>query len=42
VSASELACRTDCRNEVPSRRNDTASTMYPMMKCPAGSGWTSS
>ncbi len=41
-SASPLACRTDCRNEVPSSRNDTASTMYPKTKCPAGSGCRSS
>jgi hypothetical protein len=42
VAASPLACRTDCRNEVPSSRKDAASTMYPMTKCSAGSGWNSS
>ena len=36
------ACRTDCRNEIPSSRNDTASTTYPMTKSLAGSGSTSS
>jgi len=37
-SASGLACRTDRRNEVPSRTNETASTMYPMTKSLAFSG----
>ena len=31
-SASGLAWRTDCRNEIPSRTNDTASTTYPTAK----------
>ena len=34
--------RTDCRNEIPSRTNDTASTTYPTAKWLAGSGWMSS
>src|SRR5262252_6849044 len=41
-SASDLACRTDWRNEIPSRTKDTASTTYPTRKCSAGSGWISS
>ena len=41
-SASGLACRTDCRNEIPSRTNETASTTYPTTKWLAGSGWMSS
>ncbi len=41
-SASGLAWRTDCRNEIPSNTNDTPSTMYPTAKWLAGSGWMSS
>ncbi len=42
--ASGLACRTDCRKEIASRTNETASTTYPTTKWPPGSGvmisWT--
>ena len=41
-SASDLACRADCRNEIPSRTKDTASTTYPTANRSAGPGWISS
>ncbi len=39
---SPRACRTDRRNDVPSRTNDSASTAYAIPKSVAGSAWKSS